>query len=79
LDAVNEVGHGRDFLTHLHTLRYLRGELTFWDKEKINLLEMDDKEMADEDNRIVKSILDKHQVEPLAKDIVEKGDAIIAK
>jgi len=44
LDAVKEVGHGHDFLTHPHTLRYLRSELTFWDKEKINLLEMDDKE-----------------------------------
>jgi len=27
----------------------------------------------------VKSILDKHQVEPVANDLTEKGDAIIAK
>jgi trimethylamine:corrinoid methyltransferase-like protein len=40
---------------------------------------MDDKEMPAEANRIVKSILDKHQVEPLANDLIEKGDAIIAK
>jgi trimethylamine:corrinoid methyltransferase-like protein len=40
---------------------------------------MDDKEVPAEANRIVKSILDKHQVEPLANDLIEKGDAIIAK
>ena len=79
LDAVKEVGHGHDFLTHPHTLRYLRGELTFWEGEKLDLLEMDDKEVPAEANRIVKSILDKHQVEPLANDLIEKGDAIIAK
>jgi trimethylamine--corrinoid protein Co-methyltransferase len=79
LDAVKEVGHGHNFLTHPHTLRYLRGELTFWEKEKLDLLEMEDKEVHAEANRIVKSILDKHQVEPLANDLIEKGDAIIAK
>jgi trimethylamine--corrinoid protein Co-methyltransferase len=79
LDAVKEVGHGHDFLTHPHTLRYLRGELTFWEREKLDLLEMDDKEVPAEANRIVKSILEKHQVEPLANDLIEKGDAIIAK
>ena len=79
LDAVKEVGHGHNFLTHPHTMRYLRGELTFWEREKLNLLEMDDKEVPAEANRIVRSILDKHQVAPLANDLIEKGDAIIAK
>jgi len=79
LDAVKEVGHGHDFLTHPHTIKYLRGELAFWEREKLDLLEMDDKEMPAEANRIVKSILDKHQVLPLANDLIEKGDAIIAK
>ena len=79
LDAVREVGHGRDFLMHPHTLRYVRGELTIWEREKLDLLEMDDKERPAEANRIVKSILDKHQVEPHANDLIEKGDSIIAK
>ena len=79
MDAVKEVGHGHDFLTHPHTIKYLRGELAFWEREKLDLLEMDDKEMPAEANRIVKSILDKHQVLPLANDLIEKGDAIIAK
>jgi trimethylamine--corrinoid protein Co-methyltransferase len=79
LDAVKEVGHGHDFLTHPHTLNYMTGELTFWEREKLDLLEMDANEMPAEANRIVKSILDKHQVEPLANDLIKKGDAIIAK
>ena len=79
MDVVKEVGQGHDFLTYPHTLRYIRGELAFWEREKLDLLEMDDKEMPAEANRIVKSILDKHQVLPLANDLIEKGDAIIAK
>ncbi|MDP6396931.1 MAG: trimethylamine methyltransferase family protein [Candidatus Marinimicrobia bacterium] len=79
LDAVKEVGHGRDFLMHPHTLKYLRGELSSWEREKLDLLEMDEQELPAEANKIVKGILDKHQVEPIAKDLIEKGDAIIAK
>lgn len=79
LDAVKEVGHGHDFLTHPHTLKYLRGELSYWEREKLELLEMDKQELPAEANKIVKSILDKHQVEPIANDLIEKGDAIIKK
>jgi trimethylamine:corrinoid methyltransferase-like protein len=79
LDALEEVGHGHDFLTHPHTIKYLRGELTSWEGEKLDLLNMDKKEMPAEAHRIVKSILDTHQVEPLADDLIEKGDAIIEK
>jgi len=79
LDAVAEVGHGNHFLTHPHTIKHLRGELTSWDREKVELLNMDKKEMPAEAHKIVKGILDKHQVEPLADDVVEKGDAIIEK
>jgi len=79
LDAVKEVGHGHDFLMHPHTLKYLRGELSYWEREKLDLLEMDEQELPAEANKIVKSILDKHQVEPIANDLIEKGDAIIKK
>ena len=48
-----------------------------WDREKLDLLTMDKEELPREANRIVKSILDKHQVEPIADDLVEKGDAFI--
>ena len=64
---------------HPHTMKYLRGELTFWEREKVGLLNMDKEEVPAEANRIVKSLLDEHQVEPIAKDLIEKGDAIIEK
>jgi trimethylamine--corrinoid protein Co-methyltransferase len=79
LKAVEEVGHGHDFLTHPHTIKYLRGELTVWDKKKVELLDMDKGEIPAEAHKIVRSILDKHQVEPIADDLIEKGDAIIKK
>jgi trimethylamine--corrinoid protein Co-methyltransferase len=46
---------------------------------KLDLLNMDKKEVPAEANKIVKSILDKHQVDPIANDLIEKGDASIAK
>jgi trimethylamine--corrinoid protein Co-methyltransferase len=79
LDAVKEVGHGHDFLMHPHTLKYLRGEISAWDREKLDFLEMDPKELPAAANKIVRNILDKHQVEPIASDLIEKGDAIIKK
>ena len=77
LDAIREVGHGNDFLTHPHTIKHLRGELASWEQEKLDLLNMDAHEMPAEAHKIVKNILDTHQVEPLADDLIEKGDAII--
>jgi len=79
LDALKEVGHGHDFLTHPHTMKHFRNELTFWDRDKLDLLNMNKEELPAEANKIVKSLLDKHQVEPIANDLVEKGDAIIKK
>ena len=79
LDAVKEVGHGHDFLMHPHTLKYLRGEISVLDKEKLNFLEMDAKELPAATNKIVKNILGKHQVEPITNDFIKKGDAIIKK
>jgi len=78
LEAIQEVGHGKDFLTHPHTIKYLRGELASWEEDKLDLLNMDKKDMPAEANKVVKSILATHQVEPLADDLIEKGDAIIA-
>ena len=79
LDAVKEVGHGRNFLMHPHTLKYLRGELSLWDREKLDLLEMDKTKLPFEANKIVRRILDTHQVKPIASDLIEKGDELIKK
>ena len=79
LDAVREVGHGNHFLAHPHTIKHLRGELVFWEQEKLDFLNMDKEEMPAAANRIVKSTLDEHQVEPIADDIIAEGDVIIEK
>jgi trimethylamine--corrinoid protein Co-methyltransferase len=79
LYAVKEVGHGHDFLIHPHTLKYLRGEISAWDREKLDLLEMDAKEMPAAANKIVKSILKSHKVESIANDLIEKGETILKK
>ena len=78
LEAVQEIGQGNNFLTHPHTIKFLRGELSTWEGEKLDLLNMDKKEMPAEAHKIVKGILDTHQVEPLADGLIEKGDAVIA-
>jgi len=78
LDAVREVGHGRDFLMHPHTLRYLRGELSYWERDKLDLLEMPEQELPAEANRIVRTLLEQHQLEPIPDDLVQKGDALIS-
>ena len=58
-------------------MKHLRGELACWDHEKLDLLKLDKEELPAEANRVVRSILDKHQVEPIADELIEKGDAII--
>jgi trimethylamine--corrinoid protein Co-methyltransferase len=78
LDAVREVGHGRDFLMHPHTLRYLRGELSYWERDKLDLLEMPEQELPAEANRIVRRLMAQHQVDPIPDDLVQKGDALIS-
>jgi len=50
-----------------------------WDREKLDLLEMDAGEMPAEANKIVKRLLEKHQVEPLAGELIKKGDDIISR
>jgi trimethylamine--corrinoid protein Co-methyltransferase len=79
LDAVREVGHGRDFLTSEHTRKYVRGELAPTEKDKLALLEMDRDEMPVAAHQAAKRLLAEHKVEPFSSDIVEKGDAILMK
>jgi trimethylamine--corrinoid protein Co-methyltransferase len=79
LDVVKEVGHGHEFLTHDHTLKHLRGELASREEEKVALREMDNDEMRVAAHKIAEDLLAKHQVDPIAADLIEKGDAIIKK
>jgi trimethylamine--corrinoid protein Co-methyltransferase len=77
LEAIKAVGHGGDFLSSDHTLKYLRSDLTQWDHSKLNLLALDQENMSKEANRIVKRILAEQQVTALDDTLIQGGDDII--
>jgi len=79
LDAIQAVGHGGDFLTSDHTLKYLRTELTQWNKAKLDLLALKPTEMAQEAHQIARQVLADHQVPELDKAILREGEAILAR
>ncbi len=77
LDTIKAVGHGGDFLSSDHTLKYLRSDLTQWDKAKLALLALDKNDMSKEANRIVKQVLAEHQIPVLDEAIRREGDKIL--
>lgn len=77
LDAIKEVGPRGNFLTSPHTLKYLRTDLTLWNKEKREFLAKEKKELAEEAGEIVNRILKEHQVIPIDEAIVREGYDII--
>jgi trimethylamine--corrinoid protein Co-methyltransferase len=77
LDAIKEVGPRGNFLTHPHTLEYLRNELIFWDEQKYELLAMERQEQVEKARELVNQILAEHQVRPLDASIVRRGYEII--
>ena len=77
LEAIKAVGHGGDFLSSEHTLKYLRSDLTQWNRKKLDLLSLDQDSMAKEANRIAKEVLAEHRVAALSDDLIQAGDEII--
>jgi trimethylamine--corrinoid protein Co-methyltransferase len=77
LEAIKAVGHGGDFLSSDHTLKYLRSDLTQWDRAKLDLLSLDKEAMSAAANKIVKQTLAGHRVPALEDDLVRAGDEII--
>ncbi|HDP96395.1 MAG TPA: hypothetical protein ENN25_01720 [Euryarchaeota archaeon] len=77
LDVIREVGHGNTFLSHPHTARNFRNEIYFR-KEKMELYGATRSDIMVPDARdVVKKALSEHRVDPLDKDIIERGDKII--
>ncbi len=77
LDAIKAVGHGGDFLSSEHTLKYLRSDLTQWDQAKLDLLALDKDAMPKAANLVVKKVLEDHQVPNLDAAILREGDEIL--
>ena len=77
LDVIKAVGHGNTFLTHPHTLRNFKKELHFWDPAKLAWEATLSNKMVPEAKKIAKELLKSHQVPPLDKSMVQKGDEVI--
>jgi trimethylamine--corrinoid protein Co-methyltransferase len=76
-DALKEIGPRGTFLTHPHTLKYLRNELIQWDEDKYEFLAMEKEEQMKKAGELVKSILEEHRVTPVDETIVQKGNDTI--
>jgi trimethylamine--corrinoid protein Co-methyltransferase len=77
MDVVKSVGHGNSFLTHPHTAKNFRKELSFWDKKRLSWQKTLSNDMVDEARTIAKKLLKEHEVEQIDRDIVEQGDKIL--
>ena len=76
-ETIKNIGHGGDFLTSDHTIKYLRSDLTQWDRAKLDLLALEKTDMPREANRIARQILADHQVPALDEAVIREGDRII--
>ena len=77
LDVIRAVGHGNTFLTHPHTLRNFKKELHFWDPAKLEWEASLSDRMVPEAKRMAKQLLKEHQVPPIDKDALRRGDELI--
>jgi trimethylamine--corrinoid protein Co-methyltransferase len=78
LDIVKEVGHGKSFLTHEHTFSNFRKELTMWDKKKLAMQTTLSDNMVPEAKAIAEELIEQHVVPALDKEILQRGEAILA-
>jgi trimethylamine--corrinoid protein Co-methyltransferase len=77
LDVVKEVGHGKDFLQHEHTLANFKKELTLWDKKKLAMQTTLSDNMVPEAKAIAKDLIKNHVVPALDSEILEQGNTIL--
>lgn len=77
LDIVREVGHGASFLSHPHTVRHLRKELFFFDKEKLSMESTLSDSMVPKAKEIAKNLLLTHEPAPLDTAIIREGEKLL--
>ena len=77
LDVVRQVGHGNTFLTHPHTAKNFKKELTFRDKGKLAWEATLSSNMVKDAKEVVRKALREHEVQQLDADVVRKGDALL--
>jgi len=77
LHIVKEVGHGKDFLQHEHTVANFRKELTLWDKKKLAMQTTLSDNMVPEAKKIAEDLIENHVVPALDSKILEQGKMIL--
>ena len=77
IDVVREVGHGNTFLTHPHTAKNFKNEITFLDKKKLAYEATLSSKMVKDAKVVVRKALKEHRVQPLEKGIISKGNALL--
>ncbi|MDH4122853.1 MAG: trimethylamine methyltransferase family protein [Thermoplasmata archaeon] len=77
LNVIKEVGHGNTFLGHIHTAKNFRKEIVLRDPEKGRFESTNSTAMAEEARQIALKVLAEHEVPPLDKEILQKGNDII--
>jgi hypothetical protein len=77
LDAIEEVGHGHQFLKSKHTRRFMRDEITQWDPAKLEMLKSDAATVITEVNSIAEQLLKDHEVLAIEESLIQQGDEII--
>ena len=78
LEVTRQVGHGNSFLSHPHTARNFRKELHFWDRSKLAMEATLSDRMLPEAREIARRLLREHDVAPLDKEVVRRGDQVLS-
>jgi trimethylamine--corrinoid protein Co-methyltransferase len=79
LDVVRQVGYGNTFITHPHTARNFKSELIFKDQTFSKWEATMSRAMVPEARDIAKKLLAEHRPPEIAKDVVERGNEVIAR
>ncbi len=77
LDLIREVGPGGSFLSHPHTAKHFRSQLFFRDKKAKEYGATMSTRMVASARETVRKTLREHRVEPLERDIAERGDRVL--
>jgi len=77
LEIVKEVGPGKDFLQHEHTLTNFEKELTLWDNKKLAMQTTLSDNMVAEAKEIAKDLINNHVVPALDLEILEQGKTVL--
>lgn len=77
LDVMKQVGHGNSYLSHAHTGRNFRKELSVWDSDSLRLETTRSSEMLPQARIIATKLLKEHKVPALDSEVLKKGELML--